>query len=123
GPDAGASIGLINGPVQAYTFIVPTGSQQKAIWAEEAYYAFGFGNNNKLTPWNNETYMYIRPPTKSTLVATAFNIGLLPSKWKGQPQPASSDVVKMVSQSKSVPLDLTVGILGDEVYDADRGSG
>jgi hypothetical protein len=123
GPDAGSSVGLINGPVQAYTFIAPTGSTQKAIWAEEAYYAFGFGNANKIPPWQNISYMFTRPATKSTLVATALNILVPPNKWQGTPEAASSDVVFQVANSKSTPLDLTIGILGDEVYDANRSSG
>jgi hypothetical protein len=121
GPDAGTGVGLINGPVQAYTFIVPTASSQKAIWAEEAYYAFGFGNNNLLTPWNNITYMFIRPPTKSTLVATAFNILVPPNKWLGTPEAASTDVLNAVINSTQV--EPTIGILGDEVYNANRGKG
>src|SRR6202012_4910225 len=60
-------LGLIQGPIQAYTFIVPAASDQNAIWAEEAYYAFGFGMNNPLAtganpsdPWNNPDFMFIR---------------------------------------------------------------
>jgi hypothetical protein len=121
GPDAGTGIGLINGPIQAYTFIVPNGSSQKAIWAEEAYYAFGFGNNNLLTPWNNIAFMFIRPPTKSTLVATAFNILVPPNKWLGTPEAASTDVLSAVINSAQV--EPTIGILGDEVYNANRGKG
>ena len=118
-------LALVQGPVQAYTFIVPTASDQTAIWAEEAYYAFGFGNANPLAPqydpWNNASFMFIRPSTKSTLVATSKNIEVPPNKWKGIPEAASSDVVNAVTHS-SMP-EPTIGILGAEVYDADRGMG
>lgn len=124
-PPPGSGLALVQGPVQAYTFVVPEASSQTAISAEEAYYTFGFGNANPLAPaydpWNDETAMFIRPPTKSTLVATAMNIGLPPNKWKGQPKPASSDVVTAVATS-SKP-DATIGILGSEVYDSNRGKG
>ena len=73
-PPAATSLALVRGPVQAYTFVVPTASDEQAIWAEEAYYAFGFGNENRLAPWNDQELMFIRPPSKSTLVATAANI-------------------------------------------------
>lgn len=123
GPPAGSNLALIQGPVQAYTFIVPLASDQTAIWAEEAYYAFGFGNANPLAPtydpWNDETFMFIRPATKSTLVATAANIEVPPNKWKGVPEPASSDVVNAVATSPTP--EATIGILGAEVYDAKRG--
>ncbi len=111
--------------MQAYTFIVPSASDQTAIWAAEAYYAFGFGVNNPLAPqydpWNNEQFMFIRPTTKSTLVATAKNIDLPPNKWKGVAESASADVVAAVATSTSP--EQTIGILGAEVYDADRDKG
>src|SRR5262249_53465299 len=111
------------GPIQAYTFIVPTQSDQNAIWAEEGYYAFGFGANNPLAPtynpWNVEQFMFIRPATKSTLVATAKNIAVPPAKWKGMPLNASTDVVNAVKNTSMV--EPTIGILGAEVYDANRG--
>jgi hypothetical protein len=120
-----AGLGLIQGPIQAYTFIVPTASNQSAIWAEEAYYTFGFGNANPLAPtydpWNNENFMFIRPNTKSTLVATAKNIDVPPTKWKGVAENASTDVVNAVTNS-TMP-EATIGILGAEVYDADRNKG
>jgi hypothetical protein len=123
-----AGLSLIQGPIQAYTFIVPTASDQNAIWAEEAYYAFGFGTNNPLAtganpsdPWNNPMFMFIRPTTKSTLVATAKNIDLPPSNWMGVQESASSDVVNAVTNS-AMP-EPTIGILGAEVYDADRNKG
>jgi hypothetical protein len=125
GPPDGSGLGLIQGPVQAYTFVVPTASDQKAIWAEEAYYAFGFGNQNPLAPkydpWNDETFMFIRPPTKSTLVATAKNIDVHPNKWKGVPEAASGDVVTAVATSAKP--EATIGILGAEVYDGHRDGG
>ncbi|MET0792594.1 MAG: hypothetical protein ABW061_13825, partial [Polyangiaceae bacterium] len=118
-------LALIQGPVQAYTFVVPTASQQTAIWAQEARYAFGRGSTNPLAPtynpWNDEAFMFIRPVTKSTLVATAKNIDLLPSLWKGQKKDASSDVVAAVKGSTQ-PL-ATIGILGAEVYDSNRQNG
>ncbi len=120
-----SGLALIQGPIQAYTFIVPTASDQNAIWAEEAYYAFGFGNANPLAPtydpWNNESFLFIRPSTKSTLVATAKNIDVPPNKWKGVPEAASTDVVNAVTNSTSP--EATIGILGAEVYDANRGKG
>jgi hypothetical protein len=123
GPPEGSGLALIQGPVQAYTFIVPTASDQSAIWAEEAYYAFGFGDDNPLAPefnpWNQEEFMFIRPPTKSTLVATALNIDVPPVAWKGVPEMASSDVVNAVASSSNPQA--TIGILGAEVFDALRG--
>jgi len=125
GAPVGSGLGLIQGPVQAYTFIVPTASDQTAIWAEEAYYAFGFGAQNPLAPtynpWNDEASMFIRPATKSTLVATAKNIAVPPNKWKGIQEAASSDVVNAVVNSTKPAA--AIGILGAEVYDNNRTKG
>lgn len=121
GPPPGAGLSAVKGPIQAYTFIVPTASAASAIWAEEAYYAFGFGNANALLPWNHQELMFIRPPSKSTLVATALNIGVPPNKWHGVPESASTDVLAAVASSPKP--DPTIGIMGSEVYDANRGAG
>ncbi len=124
GPPAGSNLTLVQGPIQAYTFVVPTASNQTAIWSDEAYYTFGFGDANPLAPtydpWNNHLHMFIRPATKSTLVATAKNIGLDPASWKGVPEAASSDVVTATATSAAADA---IGILGAEVYDGNRNAG
>jgi hypothetical protein len=121
GPPSGSNLALVSGPVQAYTFVVPSGSSEQAVWAEEAYYAFGFGNANALSPWNEQSLMFIRPPSKSTLVALAANILVPPNKWHGVPEDASQQVATAVATSPDP--ERTIGILGSEVYDADRSAG
>jgi hypothetical protein len=126
GPDAGSSIGLIDGPVQAYTFIVPPSqfaSDGMAIYAEEAHAALGQHKGaglvtwNATTEWNDPTQMFFRPTTKSTLVSTAFNIQLTAAVMaQGAVQKAaSSDVLSAVAAATSANA---IGILGDEVYDS-----
>ena len=63
-----AGIGSFNGPIQAYTFIVPDAelATQKSISAEEAYYAFGDGANNPVMlngapEWNVPAQFWLRP--------------------------------------------------------------
>jgi hypothetical protein len=113
-----AGTGLITGPIQGYSFVVPKASTQKGVTAEEAYFTFGFGNNDMLDSWNNEMFMFIRPTTKSTLVSLAANIGVPPAKWKGMPQAKSADVVAAVTGSANA--EKTIGILGTEIYDKNR---
>jgi hypothetical protein len=125
GPEAGSSIGLIDGPIQAYTFIVPPSqfaSDGMSIYAEEAHAAFGAHKGaglvmrNGTAEWNDPTQMFFRPTTKSTLVSTAFNIQLTASVMaQGAIQKAtSSDVLSAVIAASSPSA---IGILGDEVYD------
>jgi hypothetical protein len=133
-----AGIGSFNGPIQAYTFIVPTAefTNQTAIWAEEAYYAFGFGAANPVLlngapEWNVPGQFFLRPATKSTLVATAFNIGLTAKQTtEALADGGSSDGRNLIPTSAGVLAGVTaatsmqaIGILGDEIYDANRGKG
>lgn len=133
-----AGIGSFIGPVQAYTFIVPTAefATQTSISAEEAYYALGDGANNPVTfngnpEWNVPTQFYLRPATKSTLVAIALNVGLtakqatLAAPDGGTADgrnlvPASNGVLTAVATSSSLQA---IGLLGDEIFDANRGKG
>jgi hypothetical protein len=131
-----AGIKLFNGPIQAYTFVVPPmefSGGQNSITAEEAYYAFGDGINNPVlwnsqSEWNMPQFFYLRPATKSTLVSTAYNIGLTPAQMTlatadggtsdGRQLLASSDdVVNGVAAATS---NQAIGILGSEVYDQNR---
>jgi hypothetical protein len=125
GPDAGSSIGLVDGPIQAYTFVVPPGqfaSDGMAIYAEEAHAAFGthkgagLVTSNGSPEWNDPSQMFFRPTTKSTLVSTAFNIQLTAAGMaQGAVQePASSGVLSKVAAATNPNA---IGILGDEVYD------
>jgi hypothetical protein len=124
-PEAGAAVGLIDGPIQAYTFIVPPSvftSDGMAIYAEEAHTAFGANKGTGLVTlngsaeWNDPTQMFFRPTTKSTLVSTAFNIELTAAVMaQGAVQEsASSGVLTAVAAATSANA---IGILGDEVYD------
>ncbi len=113
-----ANVGSYQGAIQPYVFIVPKASTQVAITAEEAYFVFGFGAADQVTPWNDPAFMFIRPVTKSTLVSMAANIHVPPAKWQGTQLAASTDVVNAVATSTSPAK--TIGILGAEVYDQNR---
>jgi hypothetical protein len=131
-------IGSFIGPIQAYTFIVPSAefTTQTAITATEGYYAFGDGVNNTITyngvaEWNDPTQFFLRPATKSTLVATALNLQLTAKEMTlvgadggttdGRNLEATSDeVLAAVTASTSSKA---IGILGDEIFDANRGKG
>ena len=113
-----AGIGLFQGPVQPYLFIVPKASSQIAMTAEEAYFVFGFGTAGKVAPWTDESLYFIRTPTKSTLLTMAAAIGVPGAKWKGTMLDKSSEVLNGVATSPSP--EKTIGILGAEIYDANR---
>jgi hypothetical protein len=115
-----ATVELTYGPVQAYVMAVPEASSQTAITFEEAYFAFGFGMAGMIEPWFDETAMFIRTVTKSTLLAWAANISVPADKWKGVRFDGSPMVVSAL-QSAAMP-ESAIGILGAEVYDGLRDS-
>jgi hypothetical protein len=106
------------GAIQAYVLAVPRASDQVAITFEEAYFVFGFGMAGVITPWTDETQMFIRTVTKSTLLTWAANIAVPGNLWKGVRFDGSPQVVAAL-QTSADP-EAAIGILGAEVYDADR---
>ncbi len=115
---APAGIGSFQGAIQPYVFVVPKASTQQAITAETAYFVFGFGMTDQVTPWDDPNFMFIRAATKSTLVSMAANIHVPPNKWQGTVEASSDAVVNAVATSTSP--EKTIGILGAEVYDQNR---
>jgi hypothetical protein len=116
-----ATIATEEGAAQAYVLAVPKAQTAvTAITAEEAYFVFGFGaQNGMVTPWMTPAEVYTRAVTASTLVAWANNIGVLPvTKFKGTPLAKSNDVVNALKNASDPQS--AIGILGDEVYDANR---
>jgi len=114
------TVELTHGPIQAYVLAVPEASSQTAITFEEAYFTFGFGMAGMIEPWSDETAMFIRTVTKSTLLAWAANISVPADKWKGMRFDGSPMVVSAL-QSAPMP-EKAIGILGAEVYDNLRDS-
>ena len=113
---APATVHLTQGPAQAYVMAVPTVSSQTAITFEEAYLVFGFGAAGLIAPWIDEAQMFVRTVTKSTLLAWAANISVPGDKWKGVKLDGSPMVVSGISGGTAA----AIGILGAEVYDANR---
>ncbi|HWO26566.1 MAG TPA: hypothetical protein VNO30_47885 [Kofleriaceae bacterium] len=113
-----ATVRHVQGPVQAYVMAVPKASSQTAITFEEAYFAFGFGMAGMAAPWVDESQLFIRTVTKSTLLAWAANISVPADKWKGIRRDGSSMVVADLESSTSP--EKALGILGAEVYDSKR---
>lgn len=114
-----ASIVEVHGPVQAYVMAVPeANTTDRAITFEEAYFVFGFGAAGGIQPWIDEAQLFIRTVTKSTLLSWAFNISVPAAKWKGTRLDKSSEVI--TSLTSSLAPAKALGILGVEVYDANR---
>jgi hypothetical protein len=135
-----ADVAIFNGPVQAYGFVVPEGSLQAAgggITWDEAYWVFaGQGQTANSVPWIAEPNpasgtpsVFIRGVTTSTLLTCAANVepSLLPAaSWQGFRQSGQADrssvVVSGVANQTPDLRDATIGILGIDVYETNRGT-
>ena len=106
------------GPVQSFVFVAPRASSQRVITAEEAYFVFGFGQTGGIDPWNDESQLYTRPPTKGTVISVGASIRVPAGKWKGQAIDMSKDLANLVAQSPAP--ERALGILGSEVFDGYR---
>jgi hypothetical protein len=133
-----ADVEIFDGPVQAYGFVVPEGSLPAAsggITWEEAYYVFsGQGPTANAVPWTAEPNpvsgtpsVFIRGATTSTLLTCAANVApaLLPaSSWLGYRLTGQADrssvVLNGVGNQTPDLRDATIGILGIDVYEANR---
>ena len=115
-----SDIYVANGPVQAYVMAVPEASTETVITAEEAYYVFGHGPSaGMITPWNDDSQAFRRRFTTSTLLAWAYNLGIVPpTKFKGIETASSMEVVNALRNSTAPQK--AIGILGAEVYDQFR---
>ena len=117
-PTPTVTTGQFVGPNQGYSFVVPKASDQIAMWAEEGHFVYGYGAADQLLPWNDENYMFARTATKSTALTLSSVLGLPVSKLKGVLYDQSSQVLSSVATSTDP--EKTIGMLGTEIYDANR---
>lgn len=119
-PPKPADVAVVNGPNQAYGFIVNKASSQVAITAEEGYLAFGFtGGTGQATPWLDQNLRFIRGLTASTTLTMAAAIGLTAGQMKAA-VPAQTSLVLLSSVSTASSTEAAIGVLGTELYDQNR---
>ena len=121
-PAAGIEVQKFTGPIQAYLFGVLETSTQSAITAEEGYMAFGLGTSGGVTPWNDETLLFIRPQTTSTALTTSAAIRVPAAKLKGVRYQRTGELLTAMLPLAAVPdsAEKAIGIIGAEIYDARR---
>jgi hypothetical protein len=71
------------GPTNAMTFVTAKDATAKAISAEQAYLALGFGAMYDVAPWVSPDFFWIRPDVSGTLRMLSRYVGLDFSKWLG----------------------------------------
>lgn len=110
------------GPVQTMTFVVPAQSSQNSISAQAAYLVFGFGDDSEVSPWNDETQIYVRNENSGTQQMIARTIKVPAAKFQGVSKTGtganngSGDVVTGVAAAN---MDKGIGILAEDALNAD----
>jgi hypothetical protein len=104
------------GPIEAYTFVVPKGSTQRSISKAAAYFVFGFGKDSGVEPWTDEDFIFHRSETSGTQQMFAAAIGVPPERWKGKLLGSSGEIVSAVSATTQP--EKAIGILTAEVSGA-----
>jgi hypothetical protein len=120
-----AGITAFSGPIQGYGFVVPKNANTpSAITAEEAYFAYGFGSNGQVMPWNDTNYIYRLPASLSTMTCMAGAAGIFPFSKAAvgttNTNLFASPNALLDALLKSPAPEKTLGIVGLELYDHDR---
>jgi hypothetical protein len=110
-------VGDYFGPSQAFGFIVPKGSPQRAISAAAAYFVYGFGAAGGVTPYTDDSFIYKRGASSGTVQILSAGIGVPAAKWKGTDGGLDKDIVAKVIGS-SAP-EKTIGIVAQSFLNTD----
>lgn len=116
------TIGVVDGPVQAYGFITNNLSSQVAITAEEGHFAFGYLDGaGEANPWVLKSLKFQRAATASTTLTMAAAIRVPASQMQGTILgPDTSDgIITNVKATGNNP-DAVLGVLGMDLYDTRR---
>jgi len=110
------------GPVQAMALVTPSGSSEKSISADAAYFVYGFGNMSGIAPWNDETSIFQRNGQSGTQNVIAKSIGVPADQFKGQ-QNSTSDAMlnALVTAGQSASTaQKAIGLLAADYADTNR---
>lgn len=121
-PAKPANVAVVDGPNQAYGFVVNKASSQVAITAEEGYLAWGFtGNTGGATPWLDQNLRFTRGATASTTLTMSANIGLTAAKMLvGAATPSTTSLIVLNSVATATDVQAAIGALGGDLYDQNR---
>jgi ABC-type phosphate transport system substrate-binding protein len=109
------------GPAQSMVFVVPNGSDQTAITAEEAYIALGFGGKDQLAPpWEVDdpnNFFFIRNNKSGTQLILSGVIGVPAAKWKGFDSGGAGGVFTKLTAQTGTAAEKSIGIIGLDYLD------
>jgi hypothetical protein len=110
-------VGDFFGPVEAYAFVVPKKSTQKAISKAAAYFVYGFGSESGVEPWTDANFIFQRDVNSGTQQMMSVAIGVPVEKWRGTPATSSGDLATRLAgvadAEKAIGI-VTAEVAGDE---------
>jgi ABC-type phosphate transport system substrate-binding protein len=118
-----AGVKDFHGPIQAMTFVVPSGSTQTSISAEAAYLVMGLGSAGDAAPWTDQTQIQVRSSTSGTqqMIATAIKVPA--AKWLGVSNSGSGGVITALAAAATAGnAEKALGIIATDVADKNRTS-
>ncbi len=115
-----SNVGDFFGPVQAFGFIVPRASGQKAISASAAYFLYGLGAAaGNITPWTDDNFIYKRGATSGTIQLISAGIGVPATKWHGTIPGGGLDKDMAAAVASSMQPEKTIGVLAQPFFNTD----
>lgn len=109
------------GPVQAMELVTASGSTEKSISADAAYFVYGFGNASGIPPWTDESFIFQRSATSGTQNVVAATIGVPSNKFKGVTNATSDALLSaLLAAGQGADAAKTIGILSSDYADLNR---
>lgn len=109
------------GPIQAITFVVPSGSKQTSISAETAHLVFSAGGDNgKTAPWTDPHLYFIRSSGTGTTQLPSRAIGIDPASWWGIDRLSASNLVASMKALDPNLAEGAIGLLSSDFADKNR---
>lgn len=113
-----ANVADFAGAVDAGVFITSPASTRTVISANAAYFVFGFGASSMVSPWVDESQMFVRTLTASPQIILGLGIGVPAARWRGTAQGSSAAVIASIAAS--VNPDAAIGISSVDSTDTSR---
>jgi hypothetical protein len=108
------------GPVQAITFVVPSGSTQRSISAEAAHLTFAAGGNGVVMPWNVPQYYFVRSSGTGTIQLPSREINLSATAWWGFDRLSAGNLVESMEATPPENAESAIGVLSNDYADRSR---
>jgi hypothetical protein len=114
-------VGDYAGPIQAITFVVPAGSNERSISAEAAHLVFGAGGGQgAVAPWTDPRLYFVRSAGTGTIQLTSRAIAVPPGAWWGIDRLSSDNLRDSMEGVDPSSAEQAIGVLSSDFADKAR---